>query len=301
MALIRAEHAIDFREKATTLDLSDIAAGAQKIRDEAAEEARRIVEQAREERERLISDANEVGHQEGFAKGHADGFEAGSLEGKEAAEEEWHGKIMALAAAWGDALTSLEQQRKAVLHSVETDALRLVADIASRVAKRAVALDHSETARQSLVEAISRIDHATRVTIEVHPSDLDATDRGLGAVAELLMGSPDLRLRSNEEIDPGSIIVESDAACIDASIQNSIRKLVDAILPEPVTLEQRLESTLQDDVADSTDLEESTDSKSTQEEVRDPGSVSNDSEDSHGHDQQADPDDVDEEVSGDLP
>lgn len=247
MALIRAEYAVDYREKATTLNLADIASDAQKIKRDAETQAKAIIDAANNERDKLINGASEEGHRQGFEKGHAEGVEQGKVAGQEAAEEEWHTKIMALAAAWGDALTSLEQQRRAVIHNIEADALRLVADIATRVAKRSVELQHSHTAAESLSEAITRIDTATRVTIEINPSDLESTQRGMGAIADQLLGSPDLRIRSNDSIAPGSVIVESDAARIDASINHAISKLIEAILPNEEALESRLEQPPQDD------------------------------------------------------
>jgi len=239
MALIRAEHAVDYRDKSTTLNLADVAQDALKLKRDAQQQANQIIADAQAERERLIADASETGHTQGYEQGYKQGHTKGADEGKLAAEEEWHAKIMALAAAWGNALTELEQQRRSIVHSLESDALRLVADIASRVARRAVSLDHSHTAKASLDEAITRIDHATRVTIQLNPADQHATEQGMAALAERLLGSPDLKLKPNNAIAPGSVIVESDAARIDASIDLAISSLLNAILPDSTTLQMR--------------------------------------------------------------
>jgi flagellar biosynthesis/type III secretory pathway protein FliH len=168
----------------------DAAARARALVAEAEEDARRIRSEAEAERERIRREAEEAGRCEGFAR-------AAAALAAVAAERERR-----LAALTGELATlALEVARKVLGRELSREP-RAVLDLASH----------------ALAEARDR----REVTLRVNPADAPTLRANHERLAALLERAPGLGVREDVGVEPGGVIVETDAGRVDARVETQL-------------------------------------------------------------------------------
>ena len=229
MALIRHNIATEAARDALPLDLADVARQAEAIKQDARRQAERIIAEARAERERLIEDADRVGHEKGFKAGHAEGFEKGKSEGAEQATAESKHDLDSLQQQWAEALQHFNTERATLAEDARRDLLKLSVRIAEIVTKRTVNADHEAAAAQ-LEDALKLVLDASTIRITTHPDDAQPCEAALPKLAGALRHDPALRVDTDPNLTPGSIIIKTNDGAIDATITTQLNAIAHAIL-----------------------------------------------------------------------
>ena len=155
--------------------------------------------------------------QEAFAQGYAQGERAGRAAATTDAE--------ALQRRFTHSLDELVDLRARMVRQAERDMVQLALAIARRVAHREVSLDRELLAAMARV-ALDRLSEASRVTIRVHPSDLDA----LAAARHGDLAGDHVTLVADARVGRGGCRLESECGTIEAGIDAQIRELGRALL-----------------------------------------------------------------------
>lgn len=247
MGMIRRADLEDAARNALVMNLGDLQAHAEGIVDRANAQAREILRQAQAERDRLIAGAQAEGYQAGFeagrAAGHAEGLEQGTAEARAAQDQ----ALKDLIESWTRAVEAFEAQRDSMLSAARTEVVRLAAEIATRVTRRAVELDHDAVLPQ--IEAVlGTLVRPSRLMVRVHPDDLAL------ATAEMpgLVGRFDLcrhaELLPDPTLERGSCVACTDeGGRIDAGIGSQLSRIVEAMLPADTAI--RIERAARGDAA----------------------------------------------------
>jgi flagellar assembly protein FliH len=158
------------------------------------------------------------------AEGHADGLEAGLAEGRAqraaalAALETAHAELVALRAATAEA--------------VERDAVELAVQLAEKIV--AGTLDAQPERVLDVVRgALRRLAERRRVTILVHPDDLEIVRSAAAGFAGELGGIEHCEVQAERRLTRGGAVVRTDEGQVDASIETQLaraRELVEAEL-----------------------------------------------------------------------
>lgn len=247
MGMIRRADLADTARHALVMDLGDLSARGEALVREANAHADQILRDARAERDRLIATAREegfrAGHADGSAKGHAEGMANGIAEARASKSEQ----VAAIAAAWAAALDRFDSVREDMLQAARTEVVRLAAEIASRVTRRAVDLD-AQAVLPQLEAVLGSVVRPSRLTVRVHPDDLDL------ARAELpeLMSRFDLcrhaELVPDAALDHGSCVATTDeGGRIDAGISTQLERILSALMPGEASI--RIERSARGDAA----------------------------------------------------
>lgn len=158
------------------------------------------------------------------AEGHAEGLEAGLAEGRS--------QVGAAVAALGVALAEVEAMRATVAETVERDAVELALQLAEKVVSGAIAVEPERVA-DVVRGALRRLTERRRVTVLVHPDDLDAVRVVAEGFAAELGGIEHCDVQAERRIAPGGAIVRTDEGQIDASVETQLaraREIVEAEL-----------------------------------------------------------------------
>lgn len=239
MALIKSTSANTLTKNAVVLDFGDLQRQGQEILRAAKANAQQIIEQARAEREELIHGASA----EGRAQGIAVGLEQGRAEGREQAAAtalaESQARIDNLEQTWVTVLSEFAAQRDALIHAATKDVAQLATEIASRVIKRAVAVDPAIIADQ-VAAALAVVVRPTEVLLLIHPADRDFVSRALPALLSALPVIRHVDLVDDASIERGGCILrtrgdrsagDAGGGEVDARLQTQISRIVDAIIP----------------------------------------------------------------------
>jgi flagellar assembly protein FliH len=165
--------------------------------------------------------AKDLAFREAYAAGYAGGFEQGR---REAMEQE------------GRLAQQFREEMVAVVHRVEM-AMELwyqksevgVARLARDVAERIIAdeLQLRPDAIMGIVrEALNRVANSTHARVRVNPFDLPALAERKEQLMQACNSVHEIEIVGDEQLSPGSTIIESDSGLVDATVESKLRMLL---------------------------------------------------------------------------
>ncbi len=208
-------------------------------RQRAREEMRDVVEQAG----RLRDEARTKGQAEGLARGreegHAEGFEVGLAEGRAKGERETRAALREMLEAEVATAreiilrvsSALDQGWKRLVHDARADLLALAIGAAEKLIRREVR-DVPDIVRGSLNAAIDRVADRRRMSIEIHPADLEVVSSWLDDLKRRLEETSGIRIVEREDICRGGCVIRSGAATIDLTIETQLEILARRLAEE---------------------------------------------------------------------
>lgn len=179
--------------------------------------AERLIEQAGVRAAEILSDAHQQAveiERDAFAHGYASGIQK--------AEQDYAGKVQSLQTDYLTTITQLEKRVTRQVADLEPQLVELSLSIAEKILS--IELKRDDRAFLALVQsALTRLKASTEVQIRVHAEELARVT----AFLETHTGSADSRMSCKTDVSlaPGSLILESDAGMVDASIPLQLRKV----------------------------------------------------------------------------
>lgn len=233
MAVIKRIDLERVGHQAVVLNLGDIAAHGERMKDAARAEAMAIVEAARAEREKLIRDARQVGHAEGLKTGREEGLRKGQMEGKAAALTEERERLKAIEGAWTAALDVFVGERNAMLDAAKLDLLKLAIAATERITKRRLEVDPTLVVDQ-MAAAVAEAGRGTGLLVRVGGEDVALVREALPSVMRRL-GGGSAEVREDASLSRGSCVVSMmGGGMVDASIKTQLKRIAESLLPGEV-------------------------------------------------------------------
>lgn len=158
------------------------------------------------------------------AEGHADGLEAGLAEGR--------AQVAAALDALRAAAAEVEAVRDRTAAAVERDAVELALHVAEKVVAGALAVE-PERVLDVVRGALRRLSERRRVTVLVHPDDLEPVRTAAVGFAAELGGIEHCEVQAERRLSRGSAVVRTEEGQVDASVETQLaraRELVEAEL-----------------------------------------------------------------------
>lgn len=191
----------------------------ERVRKKAQDMAREILTQAMAEAEELRKQAQEQGRREGSGKADAE---------LKIIKEQMGRECVAL-------LDSMRQVGRSIWQSHRQDLALLVQVMVEKIL--AVELDNNrrESLGNLLDQAVDMMDAKRRVVITVHPRDQELMEELLQLAKADDRGLEGCKVRSDEGIEPGGLLMECDHGMVDntiASRKASLQEIVDQLTLE---------------------------------------------------------------------
>lgn len=214
-------------------DLGDLRRDAELALESARSEAARIVDEARQEAMRL----REAAREEGLAAGRAEGLSLGEAAGRASGE----------AAGRAEAAAAHDEGLRAIEESFSAEFLRWIAlrdermratehelaGIAIAIAERIVA-EHVRTdpafIRRAVERAVALFSRATRVSIEIDPSDEPLVGESFPALRAALPAGSAVELVARAGVGRGGCVVRSSEGTVDARIETLFRRMREGLV-----------------------------------------------------------------------
>jgi flagellar assembly protein FliH len=214
--------------------MGDIEKFARQLIVKAQQEAEQLLAAARQEAEELRKQAKADGFAEGRREGLAKGAEEGKKAGQQAALTAEKAKLTELAKALTSAAKELDAQRK----RLETEGLKDVIDLASRIARRVTkrqGLVDPEVLCANVAEVMKLVVHSSDVRIAVHPTQKQTL---ADVLPKLQLQWPNLEhveLIDDPALAPGGCRVFTASGMIDADLDEQLDRVVADLLPHAPT------------------------------------------------------------------
>ena len=157
------------------------------------------------------------------AEGHADGLAAGLEEGR--------AQLAAALAALETAHAEVVALRDATAEAVERDAVELAVQLAEKIV--AGTLDAAPERVLDVVRgALRRLSERRRVTVLVHPDDLELVRAAADGFAAELGGIEHCDVQSERRLSRGGAVVRTDEGQVDASIETQLTRARELVAAE---------------------------------------------------------------------
>ncbi|HMJ03414.1 MAG TPA: FliH/SctL family protein [Conexibacter sp.] len=157
------------------------------------------------------------------AEGHADGLEAGLAEGR--------AQVAAALATLETAVAAVREVRDATAEAVERDAVELALAVAEKVVAGTLAVE-PERVLDVVRGALRRLAERRRVTILVHPDDLELVRAASGGFAAELGGIEHCEVQSERRLTRGGAVARTDEGQIDASVETQLARARELVAAE---------------------------------------------------------------------
>lgn len=218
-------------ESPIVLNMADIEKQASQLLTQASTKAEQILAEARaraqKEGEQLRQQAAEKGKAEGYQAGMAEGMKAGHDEALRQNSE----KLADLTKRWNEYLDLLMQNIPTHLADIKQDLIRLAIAVATRVIKHE-GKNNPNVAEANVAEALALVSAGRRVTLQVHPQDVEHLEAYLPDLLAKLRSITEIELVGDDNVEPGGCTLQFGAGAIDATLDTQIARISEEMLTE---------------------------------------------------------------------
>jgi flagellar assembly protein FliH len=154
--------------------------------------------------------------------------EAARAEGYAAGLAEAEAATAPAAAALGAALAELAAERERVAGELEARAVALAFDIAEKVLAGALAVE-PERVVEAVRGALRGLVERERVTVLVHPDDLEPVRAAMGGLRDSLGGMEHCEVQAERRVGRGGAIVRTPDGDVDARVETKLARAREAV------------------------------------------------------------------------
>ncbi len=192
-------------------------------------QAKQILETAATDAELLKRKATEEGRVAGREEGLRDAARQIEQRAAEVSEARVAERLGTMLPALQKLSDSLHRERQQWLHDWERAAVDLCVAVARKIVGRE--LEHCpELSRNVMARALQLATGSTRLTLRLHPADLERLGPHGDDVVRSLSACRDVTLAADPAIAPGGCVVTTDAGEIDATIDTQLARIADELL-----------------------------------------------------------------------
>lgn len=230
MAVIKQKQAERLTQNAVVLDLGDLKRQGAQLLARSRAEAQRILDDAQQEASRIIESAAEIGEKQGYDEGMKRGLSEGRDQGREEAKHAHAKEIQQLIARWTKAVDAWEAARRDLLLEAREDVIALAIALAERVTHRQIAAQPELIADQ-IAETLALVGRRSKAVVRIHPDDRAILTDVLEDIVARVDSCAEATIVDDPAIARGGCIVTTDGGHIDASISTQLDRLAETLLP----------------------------------------------------------------------
>ena len=157
-----------------------------------------------------------------YQDGFNDGLEKGTDEGEKTGFEQAAKKLEPLLSSLQQGLLQLKNLRQDTYQKLEKEVVELALAIARKVICREIEVD-KEVVVGVAREALTKIEDPGKITIKLNPSDLQFISETKYQLSEMIGNIDNVKLESEDSIQSGGCLVETDLGEIDARIEHQLQ------------------------------------------------------------------------------
>ena len=197
---------------------------AQKIRQDAEDEAAGILAAAREKAAALegdikgrVAQTEREADERGYAEGHAKGYEEGRAE------------VGRLIERLHTIITKAIEKRNEIIEESETQIINLVLMIVKKVIK-VISENQKNVVINNVVQALRKLKSRGDVVIRVNLADLELTSAHVKDFMKMVENVKSITVLEDSSVDRGGCVIETDFGQIDARVSSQLHEIEEKIL-----------------------------------------------------------------------
>jgi flagellar assembly protein FliH len=197
---------------------------AQKIRQDAEDQAQVILAEARTKADELTSEikarvtqTEREAYEKGYAEGHGKGFDEGKAE------------VARLVESLHTIITKAIEKRNEIIEEAETQIINLVLLIVKKVIK-VISENQKNVVINNVVQALRKLKSRGDVVIRVNLADLELTSEHVKDFMKMVENVKSITVLEDSSVDRGGCIIETDFGQIDARISSQLHEIEERIL-----------------------------------------------------------------------
>jgi flagellar assembly protein FliH len=200
--------------------ISEIKAMMEKLKGDLEKEKGDFYDKALKEAKEQKEASAKEGHEEGFAAGYAEGFAKAETEVRAEYEGKFSG-AMSMLSDVGQALAS-SREELALIHAPQL--VRLWEIMLKRMLQAKVELD-SGAAKRLLEYILKRVSDREKIIIYLNQADIAFVESGRDDLMESIRGVKSLEIMSDDHVDRGSCLVETNLGIYDARWRTQLEQI----------------------------------------------------------------------------
>jgi flagellar assembly protein FliH len=197
---------------------------AQKIRQDAEDQAQVILAEARTKADELtgeikarVTQTEREAYEKGYAEGHGKGFDEGKAE------------VARLVESLHTIITKAIEKRNEIIEEAETQIINLVLLIVKKVIK-VISENQKNVVINNVVQALRKLKSRGDVVIRVNLADLELTSEHVKDFMKMVENVKSITVLEDSSVDRGGCIIETDFGQIDARISSQLHEIEERIL-----------------------------------------------------------------------
>jgi flagellar assembly protein FliH len=197
---------------------------AQKIRQDAEDEAQGILAAAREKAAALegdikgrVAQTEREADERGYAEGHQKGYQEGTAE------------VGRLIERLHMIITKAIEKRNEIIEESETQIINLVLMIVKKVIK-VISENQKNVVINNVVQALRKLKSRGDVVIRVNLADLDLTSSHVKDFMKMVENVKSITVLEDSSVDRGGCLIETDFGQIDARVSSQLHEIEEKIL-----------------------------------------------------------------------
>jgi flagellar assembly protein FliH len=197
---------------------------AQKIRQDAEDEAQKIIAEAKAKASELETDIKQRVTQterEAYERGYNEGHQKGYDEGKAEVER--------LIERLHTILSKAIDKRNEIIEESETQIINLVLLIVKKVIK-VISENQKNVVINNVVQALRKLKSRGDVVIRVNLADLELTSEHVKDFMKMVENVKSITVLEDSSVDKGGCIIETDFGQIDARVSSQLHEIEEKIL-----------------------------------------------------------------------
>lgn len=216
--------------RAASFTFGDIAVEAKAILARAQRQAEQIVADAEAQRDRIAAEARIAGHAEGVLAGQEEGRKAA----RDAAAKAFEQQFARVGRTLAEAVDQLNARKGRMMAEARQDLVALALATCEKIVRRQIAADPAACQR-TVEAAIELAGQASRLAIEVNPSDLEVIQAFSPQLAARLTGLAEVKVVGDAAVESGGcrLVARRDGGQtteVDATIQTQLDRLAGELL-----------------------------------------------------------------------
>ena len=197
---------------------------AQKIRQDAEDQAQVILEEARAKAAEMtaeikarVTQTEREAYEKGYAEGHGKGYDEGKAE------------VARLVESLHTIITKAIEKRNEIIQEAETQIINLVLLIVKKVIK-VISENQKNVVINNVVQALRKLKSRGDVVIRVNLADLELTSEHVKDFMKMVENVKSITVLEDSSVDRGGCIIETDFGQIDARISSQLHEIEERIL-----------------------------------------------------------------------
>jgi len=197
---------------------------AQKIRQDAEDQAQVILAEAKQKAADLEADIKQrvtMTEREAYERGHEEGHAKGYEEGR--------AEVQRLVESLHSIITKAIEKRNEIIEEAETQIINLVLLIVKKVIK-VISENQKNVVINNVVQALRKLKSRGDVVIRVNLADLELTSEHVKDFMKMVENVKSITVLEDSSVDRGGCIIETDFGRIDARISSQLHEIEERIL-----------------------------------------------------------------------